>query len=150
VLPRKRAAATVLFTDADGRVLVLKPTYKPGWELPGGAVEDDESPRQAAIREVLEELNLDRVPGQLLALDHVSAAVSSAGTEGLVVVFDGGILTEPVAAQQLATNELSKATFVDIHVLDDYLPALQARRARAALSARATQRTVYLEDGHLR
>jgi 8-oxo-dGTP diphosphatase len=113
-------------------------------------VEDDESPRQAAIREVLEELNLDRVPGQLLALDHVSAAVSSAGTEGLVVVFDGGILTEPVAAQQLATNELSKATFVDIHVLDDYLPALQARRARAALSARATQRTVYLEDGHLR
>ena len=49
---RKRMAATVLFTDAQGRVLVVEPTYKPRWELPGGAVERDESPWRAAGREV--------------------------------------------------------------------------------------------------
>jgi 8-oxo-dGTP diphosphatase len=146
VLPRKRAAATVLFTDLHGRVLVVKPTYKPRWELPGGAVEDDESPQQAAAREVLEELHLDCAPGRLLALDYVSAATSSAGTDGLVVVFDGGSITDP-ATLQLAADELSASTFADPAALDQYLPPLQARRAVAALDARATQRTVYLEDG---
>jgi 8-oxo-dGTP pyrophosphatase MutT (NUDIX family) len=57
-LPRKRAVATMLLTDLADRVLVVKPTYKPDWELPGGAVEDGESPEVAAAREVVEELGL--------------------------------------------------------------------------------------------
>lgn len=150
VHPRKRAAATVLFTDGRDQVLVVKPTYKQGWELPGGAVEDNESPRQAAVREVLEELHLDCVPGRVLALDYVSAAASSAGTEGLVVVFDGGTLAGDAAALQLAPDELSAAMFADAVALEQHLPALQARRAAAGLAARATGGTVYLEDGHPR
>ncbi|HEY0813309.1 MAG TPA: NUDIX hydrolase [Pseudonocardia sp.] len=141
---------TVLFTDAHGQVLVVKPTYKQGWELPGGAVEDDESPRRAAAREVFEELHLHCVPGPVLALDYVSAAASSAGTEGLVVVFDGGTLTQDPAALQLASDELAAAMFADAVAREQRLPALQARRAAAALAARATGRTVYLEDGHPR
>lgn len=34
---RKRVAADVLIRDASGRVLLVNPTYKPGWDLPGGA-----------------------------------------------------------------------------------------------------------------
>ena len=150
VFPRKRAAATVLFTDAHDQVLVVKPTYKEAWELPGGAVEEDESPREAAAREVREELHLDCVPGQVLALDYVSAAASSVGTEGLVVVFDGGTLSEDPAGLQLAADELSEAMFADAVARQQHLPALQARRAAAALAARASRRTVYLEDGHPR
>ena len=44
-LPRKRMAAAVLFFDAADRLLLVEPTYKPTWELPGGTVEADESPR---------------------------------------------------------------------------------------------------------
>jgi 8-oxo-dGTP pyrophosphatase MutT (NUDIX family) len=146
VLPRKRAAATMLLTDQSGRVAVVKPTYKPLHELPGGAVEDGESPRQAARREIAEELHLHREPGRLLALDYVPAASSSAGTEGLVVVFDGGVVTNPDALR-VPADELAELAFVGRHELDRYLPPLQARRAAAALQARAESRTIYLEDG---
>ena len=99
---------------------------------------------------MLEELHLDCVPGRVLALDYVSAAASSAGTEGLVVVFDGGTLAGDAAALQLAPDELSAAMFADAVALEQHLPALQARRAAAGLAARATGGTVYLEDGHPR
>jgi 8-oxo-dGTP pyrophosphatase MutT (NUDIX family) len=143
-LPRKRAAATMLLTDRDGRVLVVKPTYKPGWELPGGAVEDGESPRAAAVREVAEELGIQRAAGALLAVDYVPAGEGR--TEGLIVVFDGGVLADP-GHLRLPADELSDWAFVEPHRVARCLPALQARRTQAALRSRATGRAIYLEDG---
>jgi 8-oxo-dGTP pyrophosphatase MutT (NUDIX family) len=35
---------------------LLEPTYKEDWEIPGGIIEENESPREACKREVLEEL----------------------------------------------------------------------------------------------
>lgn len=64
-----RVAAGVLFNDGDGRVLLVNPTYKRGWEIPGGYVEISESPRAAAIREVKEELDLEIDVRNLLILD---------------------------------------------------------------------------------
>lgn len=55
---RPYAAAGVLFLDAAGRVLLVRPTYKPGWEGPGGAIEQGESPLAACRREVREELGI--------------------------------------------------------------------------------------------
>jgi 8-oxo-dGTP pyrophosphatase MutT (NUDIX family) len=142
--PRKRAAATMLFTDPAGRVLVVEPTYKSGWELPGGAVEDGESPRAGATREVAEELGIDRSAGALLAVDYVPA--KGARTEGLIVVFDGGTIDDP-ACLRLPPEELSAWAFVEPDRLADYLPARKVRRARAALRARAERRATYLENG---
>src|ERR1051326_1661268 len=68
-LPRKRMAAAMLLFDMAGRVLLVKPVYKDYWDAPGGVVERNESPREAAHREVREELGLDRVPGALLCVD---------------------------------------------------------------------------------
>ncbi|MEU8419549.1 NUDIX hydrolase [Micromonospora sp. NPDC048835] len=45
-LPRKRRAAGLLITDPQDRVLLVEPAYKTDWEIPGGRVEADESPRQ--------------------------------------------------------------------------------------------------------
>jgi hypothetical protein len=70
-LARKRMAAGALFRDEDGCVLLVDPTYKPTWGLPGGAVEKEESPHAACRREVAEELGLDRVPGRVLVVDWV-------------------------------------------------------------------------------
>jgi ADP-ribose pyrophosphatase YjhB (NUDIX family) len=64
-----RVAAGVLFRDQDGRVLLVKPTDKDGWDLPGGYVEPGERPKQAARREVREELGIGAQIGQLLVVD---------------------------------------------------------------------------------
>jgi hypothetical protein len=37
-LARKRMAATAFFRDEQGRVLLVNPSYKETWDLPGGAV----------------------------------------------------------------------------------------------------------------
>lgn len=48
-LARKRMAAGVLFRDKADRVLLLEPSYKPNWEIPGGAVEAARSRRVLAV-----------------------------------------------------------------------------------------------------
>lgn len=144
LLPHKRSVATMLFTDPDGRVLVVKPTYKPRWELPGGTVEDGESPGAGAAREVAEELGLDRASAVLLAVDYVPA--SDTRTEAVVVVFDGGTIAD-TALLTLPPEELSDAKFVVPQELDRYLPELQPRRATHSLRARETGCAVYLENG---
>ena len=37
--PGKRMGAGALVRDTHGRVLIVEPTYKDRWEVPGGAVE---------------------------------------------------------------------------------------------------------------
>jgi len=37
-LPGKRIGAGLICRDADDRVLLVQPTYKPTWEIPGGVV----------------------------------------------------------------------------------------------------------------
>ncbi len=142
--PVKRVVATALFTDRSGRVLVVEPTYKPQWELPGGAVEDGESPWTAARREVSEELGLDWRPGRLLVMDYVAARAERG--EGVAAVFDGGVLAASVRLR-LPPAELRSHAFVSVDQLHDYLPPLLVRRAISAAMARRTGQTAYLENG---
>ena len=64
---RRWPPGVLLFDDAD-RVLLVDPTYKPGWEFPGGVVERGEAPSRAARREVAEELGIDLGPDCALEL----------------------------------------------------------------------------------
>jgi ADP-ribose pyrophosphatase YjhB (NUDIX family) len=52
-------AAAFIFDD-DGRLLVVKENYdRFRWSLPGGALEDDETPEEACARETLEETGVE-------------------------------------------------------------------------------------------
>ncbi|MDN5931613.1 MAG: NUDIX hydrolase, partial [Pseudonocardia sp.] len=55
-IARAETAAGALFVDHDGQVLIVEPTYKRRWEIPGGAVQRGETPRGACERELHEEL----------------------------------------------------------------------------------------------
>ena len=96
-LARKRMAAGALFRDAAGRVLLVDPVYKDTWDLPGGAVEAEESPHAACRREVAEELGLDRPPGRVLAVDWVPSRPER--PQGVVIVYDGGVLRLRILAR---------------------------------------------------
>jgi 8-oxo-dGTP pyrophosphatase MutT (NUDIX family) len=83
-----------------------EPTYKSYWEIPGGVVEAGESPYAAAVRELEEELGLAVQPGRLLVTDWVPPAPER--TEGLMLVFDGGIVTpEQIEQIRLPAGDLS-------------------------------------------
>jgi ADP-ribose pyrophosphatase YjhB (NUDIX family) len=51
-------AVSTLVSDADGRVLLVYETDPDAWSTPGGSVEVDERPEDAARREVFEETGL--------------------------------------------------------------------------------------------
>jgi 8-oxo-dGTP diphosphatase len=145
-LPRKRMAAGVLLRAADGRVLLVEPTYKDHWELPGGAVEADESPYDAAVREMTEELGIVVAPGRMLVVDWVPPLADR--TEGVIVVYDGGIAEPGLAARiRLNRSELRSWAWSTLPEADARLSPLLARRVRAAVRAAENQATTYLEDG---
>jgi 8-oxo-dGTP pyrophosphatase MutT (NUDIX family) len=95
-LNRKRMSAGVLFRDSAGRVLLVEPSYKPHWDIPGGAVEADEPPWRTVTREVREELGIDHPLGALLVVDYMPA--DERMPEGVAFIFDGGLVTDAEVA----------------------------------------------------
>lgn len=147
-LARKRMAAGALFRDDAGRVLLVEPTYKPTWEVPGGAVEAEESPAAACRREVLEELGLDLPVGRVLAVDWVPSRPER--PEGLILVYDGGLLSKAdIAAIRLQADELASYAFVEVDRVAELASALLARRIAACVRAVVAGTVVSLENGVL-
>ncbi|MFH8936026.1 NUDIX hydrolase [Streptomyces griseosporeus] len=140
-------AAGVLLFDERDRVLLVDPTYKAGWEFPGGVVEPGEAPARAGMREVTEEtgLRLADVP-RLLVVDWERPAPPGYG--GLRLLFDGGRLDSAEAERLLLPGpELRACRFVTEQEAADLLPPVRYERLRWALRARERGAALYLEAG---
>lgn len=139
---RAISAAGALFLDDRGRVLLVEPTYKPNWEIPGGVIEVGETPSEACRREVEEELGLRREPGRLLVVDWAPRDRE----DRILFVFDGGTITEPRQIR-LQQEELRSYEFVPPSEAERRLIPRLARRVAEALRARESGETRYLEHG---
>ncbi|MFJ4414696.1 NUDIX domain-containing protein [Streptomyces sp. NPDC088925] len=140
-------AAGVLLFDETGRFLLVDPTYKPGWEFPGGVVERGEAPSLAGLREVEEETGI-RLRGtlHLLVVDWEPPAPPGFG--GMRLLFDGGRLPEAAhASLALPGPELRDWRFVTEEEAAKLLPPVRYARLRWALRARRTGTIAYLERG---
>lgn len=145
-LARKRMAAGALCRDQAGRILLVDPVYRETWDLPGGAVEAEESPQAACRREVAEELGLDRPVGRVLALDWVPSRPER--PEGLIVVYDGGVLVaNDIDLIVVPEGELAGYAFVRPDQVAKRVTPLVARRIYACLGALATGTVASLEGG---
>jgi ADP-ribose pyrophosphatase YjhB (NUDIX family) len=143
-LPRKRVGAGLLITDSVGRLLLVEPTYKPGWEVPGGVVEWGESPRAAAHRETVEELGVKVEVGRLLVVDWVPPGRRP--DDGLMLLYAAGQLaTEQIVLQQ---GELRSWRWCTIDEVLDRTTPFMARRLAAGLRALSTGQVAELEDGY--
>lgn len=145
-LPRKRMAAGVLVLDRGGRVLIVKPTYRDGWLIPGGAVETDEAPSETCRREAVEELGVALSVGRLLCVEYLPAY--DGYTESMQFIFDGGVMPDAMCEQlRLPPDELSEARFAAVNEAERLLNPSLAVRVAHALEARRTGQVHYLEGG---
>ena len=133
-LPRKSVSAGVLIRDRQGRVLLVEPSYKAGWEIPGGVVEDGEAPWTTAVRELHEETGLVRPRGALLVVDYVPGDNDSL-PERLAFIFDGGMITEDDVEQLVLSAEIASAELVSPDLLPTRVKPVLAARLEAALKA---------------
>lgn len=144
--PKKRVGAGALFLNETGEMLVVKPIYKEGWLIPGGSVEENESPQQACEREIIEEINLQITTKQLLVIDAVGT--QSDRLSGLQFTFYGGILNgEAIEKITLQNTELSEFKFVAFKDLNRVFPARKINRYNFCLEALKNNTIYYLENG---
>jgi 8-oxo-dGTP diphosphatase len=141
-LPSVYLSASMLITDSDDRILLVKPNYRPDWGIPGGIVEADEAPDQCVTREIAEELALAIPAGDLLVVDWMGAA-GDRPRAIMNFIFDGGVLADP-GAIRLQEEELDDAEFLGWAEAEARMAPGLAARVPAARQARQTRRTVYL------
>ena len=140
-----RTAAGALFYDHLDRVMMVVPSYKDHLEIPGGHIEHGETPTQAVVREVKEELGIAPPIGRLLVTDW---APTLAHGDRLLFVFDGGVLDQAwVDRIVLDQAELTGYAFHEVSSIEEATVARLARRIIQGDRARREGTTLYLEHG---
>lgn len=146
-LPKKICSAGVLFTNSEHEILLVEPTYKDHWEIPGGVVEQQESPRLAAMREIKEEMGLNIIITTPLCVDY--KPFKNSPHDAFHIIFDGGLLSpEQLQAIRLDPQEIKSMRFIPLAELSSFTSAGKCRRLSAALEARRNHTIYYLENSY--
>lgn len=140
-----RIAAGALFVNGESILLVRK-TYANRWDIPGGYVDRGESPAAACVRELREELGLERSVKRLLIHDW---APNEKEGDKILYVFGCGDLGADESRIVLDGIELDHWEWVPVERLDDYAIPRLARRLARAYDAHRVGETFYLEHGQL-
>jgi 8-oxo-dGTP diphosphatase len=133
-----------LIRDPDGRLLILKPTYKKGWTIPGGQIDPGgESPWDACRRETVEECGLVVERGRLVCVDFLTPRPDRPG--GMRFLFDCGTFSPTAfAGIRLQESEIEDHRLAE---LDEALELLSGPLRRRLSRAAGAEHSVYLENG---
>jgi ADP-ribose pyrophosphatase YjhB (NUDIX family) len=127
---------TAAVTDRQGRILLVRHSYKPGWSTPGGFLNRREAPADAAVREVWEELGI--------RVTVVGEPVCIVRTEERIVelVHRARPIDEAAAARVTPMSaEIAEARWFDLDDLPDL--SVIARNGLESLAAAEAQRAEF-------
>lgn len=108
-LDRRAASAVVWLETPSGKLVIVKSDYKRHWSLPGGLVDAGETPLEAAVREVSEEIGVIVRPE---ALDFRMVISRTSGNLGMSYQF--------IFCTTITDEQLSQAV-LQIDEIEEYL-----------------------------
>lgn len=104
------SSAGVILENSKGEALLLKAHYKPYWSFPGGWIDDDQTPTQAALRELSEET------GILLRSEDIEFAYVVTRTSSTMLtyqfMFQATQLFDDTSSIKLQESEIAQWRFV--------------------------------------
>ena len=134
-----------LILNEKSELLIVKPSYKDHWSVPGGVIDENESPRNACVREVKEEIGLDIENPKFLCVDWTSP-MSEKG-ESLQFIFFGGILrAKQIKDIKLQAKEIGDYQFLSLEKALPLLSEKLKRRIPKCLEAMKNKTALYLEN----
>ncbi len=107
LLAPRTVRARVVIYDFNGRVLLIRNRFgSRRWTLPGGGIKRSESPKQAAIREVREELglNLSTLATGIDLLSGQPRLIDLEGASKMRLIFVRACLKEGFSDHQIQPN----------------------------------------------
>ena len=145
-VPKLALSASAVLRDRQGRIALVRNTYRDGWSLPGGVVDDNEPPAAAAAREVLEELGQPTAgPVTLLAVQW--AARGSGPQQFLNFTFDVGLCEDPSALVP-QEEEIAEIGFFPLDELPEGVRPYMRHRIETMV-ANGFSGVAYLEETEL-
>jgi 8-oxo-dGTP diphosphatase len=113
---REHKVAAAAVVERAGKLLLVRRTITPGqgkWTIPGGFVEFDEDPRDAVVREILEETGYSAEVVELL--DVIYGREHERGAS-LVIAYLARLVNEQ-PSQKIDENEVDAVSFFPPHQL---------------------------------
>lgn len=120
----------VIFDKTANTVFLIRHTYVPGWQLPGGGVETGETLEQALRRELKEEGNIECLAQPRLLSMHFNTIASKRDHVAVYLITDFR-QTSP----KLPDHEVAEAGFFPIDKLPDGVTPGTLRRIQEATGA---------------
>ena len=144
-LAKVPTSGAAVIRNSKGELLIVKPNYKDYWEVPGGMTELNETPRQAVIREIEEELGIQTLNHHLFCIDF---AISEPFNR-ILFVFDCGTIDEETTNSiRLEQDELVEYQFLPFEEAFKILGPQLSNRLKNSVHAIKDKTCVYLENGN--
>ncbi len=144
-LSRKAVSAAALFFNRENKILILKPSYKDYWALPGGVSDFYESPWKTCLREIKEEINLD-ISEERKLLSVFYAFSKEKDREYIQFLFYGGKLdNKQMKSIKIDNNEIVDFKFIKPEEGVNFLSKETAERVLKSIKAIKDNRIAYWE-----
>lgn len=147
-VPKKRISSGVLLLNQRYEILILKPSYKDHWSVPGGMLENYESPREGAVREVSEEIGLKLGDLKFLCVEYTNKTEKK--DDDIFFLFYGGKLTPAeIKDIKIDNDEISEYLFAKPEEVVKLFAktGVLSKIILKAIKVLKDNEPVYLEDG---